>query len=91
VDNEGWKPLLEQVVVVDTASPFIYVGTLARVEDHFLVRRQADAHDRSEGSSTKEQYVMDTKRFGVKANRKEVAIRKAVVVSISRLDDVVLY
>jgi hypothetical protein len=50
-----------------------------------------DAHDRKEGPSTKEQYVMDTKRFGVKANRKEVSVRKAVVVSVSRLDDVVTY
>jgi len=91
MDNEGWQRLVGQVVVVDTSSPFVYLGTLARVEDHFIVLQNVDAHDRHEGPSTKEQYVMDTKRFGIKANRKEVAVRKSVVVSVSRLDDVIVY
>jgi small nuclear ribonucleoprotein (snRNP)-like protein len=91
VDNAAWQSLVGQVVVVDTSSPFVYLGTLARVDDHFVVLQNVDAHDRQEGPSTKEQYIMDTKRFGVKANRKEVSVRKAVVVSVSRLDDVLLY
>lgn len=91
MDKEGWGPLVGQVVVVDTSSSFVYLGTLVGVDDHFLVMKDVDAHDRGEGPSTKEQYVMDTKRFGVKANRKEVSVRKAVVVSVSRLDDVVTY
>lgn len=89
--DEGWGPLVGQVVVVDTSSPFVYLGTLAKVDEHFLVMKDVDAHDRSEGPSTKEQYVMDTKRFGVKANRKEVSVRKAAVVSVSRLDDVITF
>lgn len=91
MDNEAWKALLDQKVVVDTDSQFVYLGTLARIEDHFLVLREVDVHDRSEGPSTKEQYIMDTKRYGVRANRKEVSIRKGLVVSVSRLDDVILY
>ena len=91
MDNEGWAPLVGQVVVVDTSSPFVYLGTLVKVDEHFLVLKDVDAHDRSEGPSTKEQYVMDTKRFGVKANRKEVSVRKAAVVSVSRLDDVITF
>jgi small nuclear ribonucleoprotein (snRNP)-like protein len=91
VDSEGWAPLVGQVVVVDTNSSFVYLGTLARVDDHFLVLTDVDAHDRHEGPSTKEQYVMDTKRFGVRPNRKEVSVRKAIVVGVSRLDDVVTY
>lgn len=90
-DQEGWAPLVGQVVVVDTNSSFVYLGTLARVEEHFLVLANVDAHDQNEGPSTKEQYVMDTKRFGVKPNRKEVSVRKTMVVSVSRLDDVVTY
>jgi hypothetical protein len=34
---------------------------------------------------------MDAKRFGVRANRKQVSVRKSMVVSLSRLDDVLLY
>jgi small nuclear ribonucleoprotein (snRNP)-like protein len=91
MDKDSWAPLVGQVVVVDTDSSFVYLGTLAGVDDHFLVLKDVDAHDRKEGPSTKEQYIMDTKRFGVKANRKEVSVRKAVVVSVSRLADVVTY
>jgi hypothetical protein len=34
---------------------------------------------------------METKRFGVKTNRREASVRKTLVVSVSKLDDVVLY
>jgi hypothetical protein len=91
VDNEAWKPLVGQVLVVDTNSSWIYLGTLARVEDHFIVLTQADVHDRNESPSTKEQYIMDAKRFGVKPNRREVSVRKSQVVSASKLEDVITY
>jgi hypothetical protein len=88
VDNQGWLALVGTVVVVDTDSRFVYLGTLDRVENDFLVLKDVDAHDRRESPSTKEQYIMDTKKFGVKPNRREVNVRKDLVVSISKLDDV---
>jgi small nuclear ribonucleoprotein (snRNP)-like protein len=91
VDNAAWAPLLGKVVVVDTDSKFVYVGTLARVEDHFLVLENVDAHDSDETPTTKEQYVMECRRFGVNANRKEISVRKSLVVSVSKLDDVIPY
>ena len=90
-DNEAWVSYVGQRVIVDTNSSFVYVGTLEKVLDHFVVLRDADVHDRGEGPSTKEQYVMDCKRLGVNANRKEVSVRKSLVVSLSRLEDVILY
>ncbi len=91
MDNEAWKPLIGQVVVIDTHSPYVYVGMLDRVEDHFVILRDVDAHDRSEGASTKEKYILQCKLVGVRPNRKEVSIRKSVVLSVSRLDDVIEY
>ena len=91
MDNDAWNGWLGQVVVVDTNSNFVYIGTLARVIEHFVELKDADAHDRGEGLSTKEQYVMEAKRFGVKPNRKEVSVRKSAIVSLSKLDDVLLY
>lgn len=91
MDNAAWAPLLGKVVVVDTDSKFVYVGTLARVEDHFLVLENVDAHDSDETPTTKEQYVMECRRFGVNANRKEISVRKSLVVSVSKLDDVITY
>ena len=90
-DKDGWKELVGQVVVVDTDSMFVYLGTLDRVEDHFVVLKDVDAHDRRESPSTKEQYIMDTKKYGVKPNRREVNVRKQLIVSISKLDDVLGY
>jgi hypothetical protein len=89
VDSSGWEALVGKIVVVDTDSSFVYLGTLDRVEIEFVVLKDVDAHDRRESPSTKEQYIMDTKKFGVKANRKEVSVRTALVTSVSRLDDVV--
>jgi hypothetical protein len=89
VDDGGWKELVGQVVVVDTDSMYIYLGTLAGVNDHFVVMSDVDAHDRRESPSTKDQYILETKKFGVNPNRKEVKIRKQLVVSVSKLSDVV--
>jgi hypothetical protein len=89
VDNDDWKPLIGQVVVVDTDSMFVYLGTLDRVEDLFVVLKNVDAHDRRESPSTKDQYILETKKFGVNPNRKEVKVRKHLVVSVSKLSDVV--
>lgn len=91
MDSSGWEALVGKIVVVDTDSRFVYLGTLDRVETEFIVMKDVDAHDRRESPSTKEQYIMDTKKFGVKANRREVSVRKALVISISKLDDVVGY
>ena len=91
MDSAGWEKLVGKVVVVDTDSRFVYLGTLDRVETEFLVMTDVDAHDRRESPSTKEQYIMDTKKFGVKANRKEVSVRKSLVISISKLDDIIGY
>lgn len=90
-DSEAWREFVGQLVVVDTDSHFVYIGTLKEVRDHFVVLSEVDVHDTRQSTSTKEQYVMDTKRFGVKTNRREVSVRKSLVVSLSRLDDVVLY
>lgn len=91
VDNAGWDIYRGHVVIVDTSSAFLYIGTLAEVNDHFVRLTDVDVHDRAETPTTKEQYLITVKRFGVKPNRKEVSIRKAVALSVSRLDDVVLY
>ena len=91
MDKAGWDALVGLKVVVDTDSSFVYLGTLKSVDDQFVVLTDVDAHDRRESPSTKDQYVQETKRFGIKANRREISIRKDKVVSVSKLDDVVSY
>jgi hypothetical protein len=90
-EGSDWEQFVGKIVVVDTDSRFVYLGTLDRVEDHFVVLKDVDAHDRRESPSTKEQYIMETKKFGVKPNRREVNVRKHLIVSVSKLEDVVGY
>lgn len=90
-DHSDWQAFLGKEVVVDTNSSYVYLGVLSEVRDHFVVLKNVDVHDRNETPTTKEQYVMDAKRFGIKSNRKEVSIRTPTIVSLSKLEDVILY
>jgi hypothetical protein len=80
-----------QNIIVDTVSHFIYIGKVEDVSDYFLTLRDADVHDRRESPSMNEKYILDSKKFGVRCNRKMVHIRLQEVISISLLDDVIEY
>ena len=67
------------------------LGTLVSVLDNFLEMKDVDVHDRGEGLSTKEKYVMEVRRFGVKPNRREVSVRKHLIIGVSKLEDVLDY
>lgn len=83
--------LIGEQVVVDTATPFVYIGTLKAWEENFIVLADADVHDSAEGRSGKDLYIAETRRNGVQRNRREVIIRKAQIVSLSLLEDVIVY
>ena len=91
MDNAAWKDWIGATVVVDTNSIFVYIGKLQEVLPDFLVMVEVDVHDRNDGQSTKERYVMDSKLHGVRANRKTVSVRKDLVVSVSRIEDILEY
>ncbi|MBN2125686.1 MAG: hypothetical protein JW821_15420 [Deltaproteobacteria bacterium] len=80
-----------ECVVVDTSTHFIFIGKLLEVGDYFLTLGDADAHDRRESPSTNEKYILESKKFGVRCNRKIVHVRLGEVISISALDDVIEY
>lgn len=86
----GWSGLMGQVVVIDLASPFVYLGRLVDASEHFLVLEEADAHDLRDTSTTRERYVLQSRLHGIRANRQQVWIRMGEVVGISRLDDVII-
>ncbi len=90
-DIEAWQNYVGCEVVIDTSSSFLYIGRLSSVDEWFVTLEGVDVHDRAEGPSTKERYIMETRKGGIRANRKHVAVRKSMIVSFSRLDDVVVY
>ncbi len=94
VEVNGMSEILQYkdaFVVIDTASYFMFIGKLVEVSERFLTLEDADVHDRRESPSTNEKYVMESKKHGVRINRKHVHIRFEEVICISRLDDVIEY
>jgi len=80
---------LDQKVVIDFRSEFVCLGTLKKIDDHFLELRNADLHDLRDTDTSRENYVASSVGTGIKRNRKRVIVRRDEVVAISRLDDVV--
>jgi hypothetical protein len=92
--REGRKALileefLGQEVVVDLASPFVCLGTLRRMDEHFLELVNADLHDLRDTKSTRDVYVAESLATGVKRNRKRLLLVRRDVVAISLARDVV--
>ncbi len=81
--------LLGHEVVIDVRGQYVYVGRLASYTDRFCVLENADVHDLRDTSTTRELYVLDSKRHGVRANRSRVVINRQEIVSLSRLADVI--
>ncbi len=90
-ERDELAPFLGEDVVLDTRGELLYLGRLAHVGEWFLELADADVHDMHESRTSKELYVMDAARHGVKKNRRSVHVRKVEVISISRLSDVIQY
>jgi small nuclear ribonucleoprotein (snRNP)-like protein len=80
---------LDTKVVVDLVSPYVCLGRLTRYDEHFIEMNNADLHDLRDTETTRELYIADSVATGIKRNRKRVLIRRAEVVAVSALDDVV--
>ena len=92
--NDPSKSLGEFVgkeVVLDTRGTFVFMGTLESVDACFYVLAEADVHDGSEGASSKEIYVLEALKYGIRQNRHRVFVRTDEVISLSLLSDVIEY
>jgi hypothetical protein len=83
------EELIGQKVVIDLRSQFVCLGTLARVDEHFVEMRNADLHDLRDTDTTRENYVAASCATGVKRNRKRLLLVRAEMVAVARLEDVV--
>jgi hypothetical protein len=80
--------LIGQVVVVDLSAPYVCVGTLVGQDATFLELTDADLHDFRDSAASREVYVYDSARLGVRRNRARVYLRRDEVVAITRLADI---
>ena len=81
--------LVGQLVVLDTAGPLVYLGTLEAVTAEGFWLRDADVHNRADGHANNELYVLDAKREGIRVNRRQVLVLRPTVASVSPLAAVV--
>lgn len=88
--DQALEPLVGREVVVDMASEYVYIGTLSGYDRAYLHLERADVHDLRDTATTRENYIVDSRRFGVRCNRERVMVRVEGIVSISALDDVVV-
>jgi hypothetical protein len=77
-------------IVIDVAPPFVYLGKLTGYDEKYLVLEQADVHDLRDTTKSREIYVVDARRLGIRANREKVFVRIGEIVSVSALEDVVI-
>ncbi|TWU06708.1 hypothetical protein CA54_51070 [Symmachiella macrocystis] len=82
--------LMGREIVIDVSSSYVYAGTLVEQDHRYLVLESADVHDLRDTATTRELYVLDTRRHGIRANRQRVLVRRAEIVSLSALEDVLI-
>ena len=87
--SDALTALHRREVVLDLASPYVVIGTLAGSDHRYLIAAAPDAHDLRDSNTTRELYVLDTKRHGIRANRSQVLVSRSDIVSVSALADVV--
>ena len=83
------EEMVGEKVVVDLRSPFVCLGTLLRVDEHFVELRSADLHDLRDTDTSRENYVAESRATGIKRNRRRVLLVRGEIVAVSRLEDVV--
>jgi hypothetical protein len=88
--DSAFQRLIGREVVIDVVSQYVYLGCLTGSDDRYLVLEQADVHDLRDATTTRELYVVDSKRFGIRANRERVLVRIAEIVSVSALAEVIV-
>jgi hypothetical protein len=88
IEESAFKSLIGQQVVLDLASPFVVLGTLRGVEGRYYVVEQADVHDLRDTTTTRENYVLHSRRHGINPNRQRVLVRVDDVIGVSLLSDV---
>lgn len=82
------EEMVGQVVVLDLRSSYVCLGTLEAVDPLFFVVLDADLHDFRDSPASREVYVYDSARLGIRRNRARVLIRRDEVVAIARFGDI---
>lgn len=83
------EEMVDQKVVIDLRGPFVCLGRLAGLDEHYFDVHDADLHDLRDTQTTRENYIVSSRRTGIKPNRKRVLIARGETIAISKFRDIV--
>ncbi len=83
------EQFLNQTIVIDAVSMYVFAGTLVGSDHRYLFLSDADVHDLRDSKTNRDAYVLELRRHGIRPNRTRVLVSRDQIVSISLLDDVV--
>jgi small nuclear ribonucleoprotein (snRNP)-like protein len=86
--SELLADLVGQIVVIDLHSTYVCLGTLTGFDRVFLELIDADLHDFRDSAATREVYIYDSIRFGIRRNRSRVLLRRDEIVAVTRFADI---
>jgi len=84
----GLQEWIGQRVVLDVRSPYVILGVLSGCRPGWVELADADVHDLRDSQSTRELYLVDAARHGIRRNRRRVCVRTDEIVCVAALDDV---
>ncbi|RPI87452.1 MAG: hypothetical protein EHM42_05175 [Planctomycetaceae bacterium] len=82
--------LVGREVVIDTGPPYVILGTLAGFDAHHVTLDHVDVHDLRDTTTTRENYMVDSRRHGIRGNRRHAIVARREIVCVAALDDVLL-
>jgi hypothetical protein len=77
-----------KAVVADLDGGFTLYGILEDWDANHLIFTQADLHDEGSANSTRDYYASETKRHGIRVNRKRVFLPERRIIALALLEDV---
>lgn len=83
------EPYRSMLVVCELNDGYLAIGTLTAYSADHLRLEDVDLHDHKEANSTKDVYLIETRRHGVRANRKKIDIPRSTLVALCALDDII--
>jgi hypothetical protein len=79
--------LVGRKVVLDTAGPVFYLGTLTECTPAGFWLCDVDVHNENDGHAGKELYILEAGQHGIRANRQRAFVLQSAVISLSALED----
>jgi hypothetical protein len=85
VFHPGHAELHGITVVVETKGPFTYVGRYDSEDERGVHMLDVGVHDGAPGAGSKQDYVRNSAKFGIRSDQKHVLVPADQVARITRL------